>query len=282
MIATAATAVPDALPDADDFGLRECDQVLAQHLEAVERRFGPVGLGVIDLPALQSGQLVPEQIRVCGVLYWASEVEQAGLLPFVEALAEGVMSGSLVEPLGGAIPELSRFWRAREQRFAGPERRALFGRLFGDPSQFVELVRALSAIGREPLTRGTGMLEARVAVLARQVGLSLSNAGAGIAAFAARDIVAQIRTALRLMQHPDLVRVLGGGGPWQLIARHAPRLLGRPVSPHQHLARASSGLRIIGWIATEAATIDAGVARLPRGAPVIRDAEAWSAASGAA
>jgi hypothetical protein len=272
-----------------DVGISRCDEMLAKHMEVVRRRFGPSALGVIDLPSLGTGSLVPGQIRVCGVLYWASELEEAGLLPFVEALANGVVRGSVVVPLGGAIPELTRFWRTREQRFGATERRALFARIFGTGtgaaaspfvSQFDDLVRALMDVGRSPMQQGTGYEEARVAVLAQQLGSSLSTAGAGIAAFAAREITTQSRTALRLLQHGDVARALGSGGPWQIITRLAPQLLGRRVRPDVHISRATSGLRIINWIAAEAATIESGSLRLARTSSVIRDAETWSAARG--
>ena len=273
----------------EDHGLRTCELLLAQHLEAVQKRFGPVALGVIDLPNLHGGQLVADQIKVCAVLYWASEVERAGLVPFVEALATGIMRGTIIEPLGAMIPELTRFWRSREQRFAAPERNALFGRMFGGPhiqapftSQFSDLVQALTALGRSPINEGTGLHEARIRVLAQQLGVGLSASGTGIAAFAAREIVGQIKTSLRLLQHVDMARVFGGGTPWQIVQRHAPRLLNRQLRPDIHLTRAHSGMRIIAWIASEAGPIESGALRLPRNAQVIREAEAWSAVSGAA
>lgn len=287
MIATATrTARVIPAPPAD-VGLAACDTLLAEHLEAVRRTFGPAGLGVIDLPALEGGQLVPEQIRICGVLYWTSEVEHAGLLPVVEALAEGIMRGVIVDPLGNAVPELARFWRTREYRFRAAERQALFTRIFGGteagsafPEQFQNLIRGLVAIGRTGRDQTTSHLEAQVSVAAHDLGATLTQHGAGIAAFAARDIVAQIRTALRLLQHPDLERALGGGLPWQLVARHALRLIGRQVFPERHVARALAGLRIIGWLGNEAAAIESGALHVDRTAAVVREAETWSAANG--
>jgi hypothetical protein len=287
VIATAERVPRTAAPPTDP-GLEACDALLAEHLEAVRRTFGPAGLGVIDLPTLPAGQLVREQIRVCAVLYWTSEIEQTGLLPMIEAIAEGVMRGTIVEPLGGAIPELSRFWRSREYRFTAPERLALFARIFGSSGdanapfqqQFQSLIHGLVAIGRTGKHDSTSHLEAQISVLAHELGATLTTQGAGIAAFAARNIVDQIRTALRLLQHPDLQRALGGGPPWMLVARHAPRLIRREVSPDRHVARALAGLRVIAWVANEAAAIEGGTLRVDRSAPVIREAEAWSAASG--
>ena len=283
-----APATIAALPGAD-----ECDAHLARHLDAVRGRFGPAGLGVIDLPALRGGRLVDAQVRVSAVLYWAAELEQAGLLPFVEALAEGVATGAVMEPLGAAVHELIRFWRGREQRFTGAERRALFARVLGGgpgaaaggeavEPMLAALVETLVAIGRQRADLGTGNLEARAVVQAQELGSVLSARGVGIAGFAARDVVAQVRAALGVLRSADVVRALGGGSPWMIVARHAPRLLRRAVEPERHLGRAQAGMRILGWIADEAARLDAGAVRIARGAQVLHDAETWKAATGAA
>jgi hypothetical protein len=43
---------------------------------------------------------------------------------------------------------------------------------------------------------------------------------------------------------------------------------------------ASAGLAIIGWVAAEASAIEGGFARVSRTAPVVREAETWSAVHG--
>jgi hypothetical protein len=276
---------------AAEAGLAFAEQLLARHMEAVGFRYGPAALGVVDLPPLTGGRLVDAQIRVSAVLYWAAELEQAGLLPFVEALAEGVATGAVMEPLGAAVHELIRFWRSREARFTGPERRALFARVLGDPAStagdaveplLAGLAETLRAIGRARAELGTGGLEARAVVQAQELGSLLSSRGVGIAGFAARDVAAQVRAALSVLRNADVVRAMGGGSPWMIIVRHAPRFLGRRVDPQRHLGRAQAGMRILDWIADEAPRLDAGSVRIARDARVVHDAEAWSTATGAA
>ncbi|HSU14308.1 hypothetical protein [Longimicrobium sp.] len=275
---------------AAEAGLAYAEQAMARHMEAVGTRYGPAALGVIDLPPLTGGRLVDAQIRVSGVLYWAAELEAAGLLPFVEALAEGVATGAVMEPLGAAVHELIRFWRSREHRFTGAERLALFGRVLGGAASTGEavepllatLVETLVALGRSRADVGTGALEARAAVQAQALGSVLSSRGVGIAGFAARDVVGQVRAALGVLRNGDVVRAMGGGSPWTIVTRHAPRFLRRMVDAQPHLERAQAGMRIVGWIADEAPRLDAGAVRIARGAQVVHDAEAWSAAAGAA
>lgn len=270
-----------------DVGLGICERLLAAHLADVERGFGPAGLGVIDLPPLQGGALVGAQIRVVATLYWARELEEAGVLPFVESLARGVMSGTWLAPIGAAIHPLVAFARRRDQRFMQPERQALFDRLFGGGGQAADFDQALrtfaqavSAIGREPLDQGIAHLQARAAEAGRVVGAMASTGGVGVAGFAARDIIDQIRTALGLLQNPDLSRALGGGGPWQILMRHGQAALGRPLDVMRHLSRARSGLALIEWIARDAGGFERGRSGILRQSPVISAAEAWLVASG--
>jgi hypothetical protein len=277
-------------PELEDIGLAICERLLASHLADVERGFGPSGLGVIDLPPLRSGALIGSQIRVVATLYWARELEEAGILPFVETIAQGVMSGTWLAPIGAAIHPLVTFARRREQRFTRPERVALFDRLFGggagDGTDFDGELRAfagaVAAIGREPADQGIAHLEARAAEAGRAVGAIASAGGVGVAGFAARDIVEQIRTALGLLQHPDLSRALGGGSPWQMLMRHGQAVLGRSLDVARRLSRARAGLALIEWIAREEDGIEHGRARIMRQAPIVSAAETWLAASGSA
>lgn len=289
---SAPTLLSPAQRAAAEAGLAYAEQQLARHMEAVGAQYGPAALGVIDLPPLRGGRMVDAQVRVSAVLYWAAELEAAGLLPFVEALAEGVATGAVLEPLGGAVHELVRLWRGREQRLGGAERRALFVRLLGDSQAaargeavepfLAQLAETLRAIGRTPPAMSTAALEARAVVQAQELGSLLSARGVGMAGFAARDVVQQVRTALGILRNADVARALGGGGPWMIVAQLAPRFLGRTVDPQRHLDRAQAGMRIMSWIADQAARLDAGAVRIERGAQVIHDAEVWGAASGAA
>ncbi len=267
-----------------------CDRLFAEHLDAAAQSFGAEALGLLDLPPISGGQVEPAQLRVTGPLLWARELELAGLLPVTEALAEGLVRGTVIEPLGEAIHAFLRFWRGREERFSPEERRAVFSRLFGGAgsveanegfdSQFGALVGALSAYGRDGVSGGSAHHLARIDQAARTLAAELSARSAGATAFAARDIVAQIREALALLRHPDVVRAFGGGDVWTILRRIAPRVLGRSLSPQIHLARAGAGLGVLRWLAESAPQLGSGQLRLARDAAVVQDAERWLATTG--
>ena len=270
-------------------GLSLVEALSASHLDDAVRTFGAVALSTIELPPLSSSSLVAAQIRVCAALYWCYELEQAGLVPFIEALAEGFVRGDVIAPLGGSIQDLAGFWRHREFHFRRAERAALFHRIFDDGDAPVTgaglvgalraFVATLEAIGRAGATENTQHLEVRAGIQGRELGLLATSRGSGIAAFAARDIVGQVRLAWQVLHNQDLVLALGGGTPWQMIERHARRFLGREISWMMPVQRAQAGLAVFRWVADEAAQLESASVRIARGAYVVHAALAWSAAT---
>jgi hypothetical protein len=265
-----------------------CERLLAEHLEAVRLRFGPAGLGVIDLPDLGSEPMVSAQVKVGAVLYWCREVEETGLVEFVEALAEGLAQGTLSLPIGSSADRLYRAWRRRGERFSRSERRALHQRLFGDPSSSGDafdawmrgLIVAVVELGRRRRDRGVADVQARIAMLATNIGRHLSERAVGIAAFAAREYIAAVRDALSLLEEPDLSGALGGGTPWMVLRRWGPNLLGRELEVSRHVARGESGLVILQWIASGATSLHQAAYSLPRRGALIAAAERWIATEG--
>jgi hypothetical protein len=178
--------------------------------------------------------------------------------------------------LGEAAQRLASIWRLRQQRFGAGERRALYARLFGlsggadDVNRALrEIALALAEIGRRREDQGISDLTARVATLGAELSRRLSDKATGIAGFAAREIVTQIREALTLLRHPDLSRALGGGPPFTLLSRAAPGLLGRRVDVNRAVTRASSGLELIRWLARQE------TAAPLRRDPIVSAAESW-------
>jgi len=276
-------------------GLDACDRALALQLCEAVQRFGAAAPSIIDLPPVSGGRIDAGALHVASVLAWAWEVEQAGMPSFVEALAEGVMNGTLLLPIETGGERLGRYWRARHERFTADERRELYARIFGEPAVAAEaadgadaggspfpalfeaLVEALIEIGRAPTTRPLIDLVVRANAAARDLAADLSMRAVGMAAYAARDIVAHVRLALSLVGATDIARALGTTDVWRAIELHGPEVLGRQLSPRPHLARAEALHAVISWLADQAGSIGALSARIGPADAVVRAAESWQA-----
>ncbi len=260
--------------------LRLCERLLEEHRAAAVSRYGAAALSVVDLPPLSAeGEADPAQIRAAGALLWAREVEAAGLPSFVDALAEGLLEGKLLLDISAAADALMLYWRSRTTRFSSAERASIYQRVFDASFEqsFAQLVHALDAIARAPREQNLAALSARATAAAQDVAAQLSQRSGGIALYAARSISDQVRQALAVLRHPELVRALGGGSPWRMMRMHAMEVLGRPLDPEPHLDRASAALRLTNWMAGAAHGLASGTQSLP--APdAIEAAELWLSA----
>lgn len=259
--------------------LQSCERLLSQHMQSAIDIYGTHALGVIDLPPLGDAPIVGAQLRVAAVLLWCYEVEVAGVLPFVESLAKAVANNRVNLIIGDSAGLLMRFWKSPDHRFVQTERQALYDRLlFGGnetqfQSQFNRLVYALSDISREP--NSILHLQVRAAQIAENLGMQLSQRATGIAGFAARDIVDQIRLALRVLNNPEINRALGGGSVWRILQHWGPIILGRPLDVETHIQRAQSGMMIINWIADASPNVTSKANQLHAGDSVVHAAETW-------
>jgi hypothetical protein len=265
--------------------LDACDRMFAEHLAAAERRFGARVFGLAALPPLTGDTVETDQLRVVPALFWAKEVEDAGLLQIVEALADGTMNGTVPDPLGHGSELLFAYHRAKKDRFTLEERQAVFSHLFGGPGSpdpnadfprlFEATVDALADVGLTAVNVPTEEYEVRATTLAAQIAESLSPRSAGVTAFAARDVIANIREALQILQDPDVAMTYGGGSPWTIVERLAQPLLGRPLDPRTHVTRATCGMTILAWCLGNASSISGGPMSVSRTDPVVRAAEEW-------
>jgi len=259
--------------------LAECERLLALHLHAAVGRFGAAALGVIDLPPLSDDSVDAAQVRVAAVLLWTREVEAAGLPGFVEALARGVFEGTLLLPITTAGTRLARYHRDRARRLAPEERAALYTRCFGADGDgdfdaaIDDLTERLDRYARARPGDDPTRDAAGITTSARALGALLTRRTSGVAAFAAREITGQIREALDVLRDPDLVAALGHSGVWNILRWHGEAVLGRPLDPAAHIARAQAGQGVLSWVADHAR--DSGLVIPASDDPALAAASAW-------
>lgn len=250
-------------------------------------------LGDIDIPEPVAARIDAAQLRALATLYLAADLEVAGIIPAAEALAGLASTGATSIDLGGAEPLLADWWRRRHERVSAVERAAFFSRLFGTAAgpvaadaernvefedRMLELCEALYKLDELP-TRdpyGGSMQQARVRKTARALSQNLGEAGGGITAFLASEVIAALRQAFAIVSHPDLRAAFVARDVWGVVAGIA-RLARTPFRrPTAYVRRGKAGMTVIAWLAEVAEQLGVpGGSLVPIGHPVVGSAIDW-------
>ncbi len=258
--------------------LDRASRLLALHLTEAVARLGPEALDVIDLPPLTGASVEPAQLQAVAAMYWAMEVDAAGVLDFIDALAEGMRLGRFAFDLGRAESQLFDWHRRRAERLEAAERSALYDRLFaGDEIETVmgalcdRLTRVYSLEGPTP------RLLSEIAASAEQLATALSARSAGVIAFAAREIVGSIREALAILHSREVLAAFGRRSVVDLLVAAGPAVVGRVLDPARRFDQARAGQEILSWLADVAPSLEGGQIRLTPADAVVHAAASWQA-----
>ncbi len=187
------------------------------------------------------------QLNAAAPLYFASELERAGLLPTAELIAGLFVSGAITQPLGPTANLLHAFWRGRRERLDADERNAIYARVIETP-HFDRLMHALcDAIVMQ--ADGVDLREqVLVATHAQSLGAFLAQRVDPMAAIAARDIVDTINTALQFLRERMLQAAFAVNDLWRLVAIVGSQN-GIPAGmAQQHLERGRNGQSVLLWL----------------------------------
>jgi hypothetical protein len=235
-------------------------------------------------------------IRAVAPLYLAAQLEEAALLTAVETLCGLAIGGGLSIDLGAAAALIQTFWQHRNERFHENERRAFFGRLFGvddektsAPRQvnaafedlLIDLSEALYKLDEQSLGENTASPHAQTLVLtaARNLAENLLNHAGGMAAFAAKEIVSTIQSAVEILQQPAVQHAVGAHSLWTAVHAVASRYLHLDPDTSSYVTRGKSGLIIMSWLADSLPRLNDGQPLVTLDHPVIAAATEWLQAS---
>jgi hypothetical protein len=250
-------------------------------------------LGEIDIPEPFAARIDKAQLRALATLYLAADLEAAGIIPSVEALAGLASTGAVSIDLGGAQPLLIEWWRQRHDRVIAAERNALFSRLFGTASgpvaadahrnsqfedRMLELCEALYKLDEIPTSDpyGGSMQQARVRKAALSLMQNVSEAGGGITAFMAGEIIAALKQAFAVIGHPDLRGAFAARDVWGVVAGIARVAHTRFDPPAPYVRRGRAGMTVIAWLAEVSDQLGRpGGALVAIGHPVVGSAIDW-------
>lgn len=219
---------------------------LAAHKRGLARA---MELGDIDLPPGAPNAQDRAQLQAAAPLYFASELEAAGLLPTAELIAGLFASGAITQPLGPAAQLLNSFWRQRRERLDAKERDAIFARVIEDP-HFERLMGVLcEAIVAE--ADGSDVRESvRLESAALQLGEFLAQRVDAMATIAAEDIVGNINTALAFLRDRLVQAAFGVTSLWALISITGAAKGQGDGSIRNHVDRGRAGQTVLLWLAS--------------------------------
>ncbi len=222
------------------------------------------------------------QLNAAAPLYFASELERAGLLPTAELIAGLFVSGTITQPLGPTANLLHAFWRGRRERLDADERNAIYTRVIETP-HFDRLMRVLCE-GIVAQADGVDLREqVVVATHAQSFAAFLAQRVDPMASIAARDIVETLNTALVFLRDRKLQAAFAVNDLWRLVAIVGSQT-GIPAgAAQQHVERGRSGQTVLLWLANHyadnAIRLDAAK---PEDVEVIVAAQRWLASLPAA
>lgn len=253
-------------------GVAAALSALSTHRRALARA---LDLGDIDLPPGAPNAHDAAQLQAAAPLYFASELEAAGLLPTGELIAGLFASGAITQPLGPAAQLIHDFWRSRRERLEANERNAIFGRVFESPFFDRMMEGVCEAIVAE--ADGTDMREATLlqsAVVA--MGEFLAQRVDAMATIAARDIVTNIDSVLKFLRDRMVHAAFGVPSMWALVAVAGAARGQGDAAIRNHVDRARAGQSVLSWLAShyldQAPKLDLHV---PRDVEVMGAAQRW-------
>lgn len=219
---------------------------LDSHEHALARAFAV--LGDIDLPPGAPNAQDRAQLQAAAPLYFASELESAGLLPTAELVAGLFASGAITQPLGPGAQLLNTFWRSRRERLEANERNAIFARVIEAP----HFERLMGALCESIVAHADGSdLREGVALETTALGLGefLAQRVDAMAAIAARDIVENINTALAFLRDRLVQAAFGVTSLWALVSIAGAAQGQGDGSIRNHVDRGRAGQTVLLWLA---------------------------------
>jgi hypothetical protein len=212
----------------------------------------------IDLPDGAPDALDAAQLRAAGPLYFAAELEAAGLLRCAELVAGLFASGTITQPLGPVAQSINAFWRGRRDRLQAAERQAIFDRVLEAP-HFERLMGALcrAIVAQADNADATGLRSD----MREQVGLAASSQALAeflaqrvdaMASIAVRDVIATINQAIAFLRDRMLQAAFGTHSLWSLVATASSADGVAPASASDaegHAERGRAGQSVLAWLA---------------------------------
>jgi SpoVK/Ycf46/Vps4 family AAA+-type ATPase len=205
-----------------------------------------------DLNGLNDVDIVADNIRALGALYFAHMLEETRIFAVVDRLAALFAAGML--PIrGGALAEsLVAKWSQQQAQLSAEDRRNLYSRAFGAaggdagvtpnrdfPEIWLRFISAVTdSLQHPPRER-----------VARDLAVNMSEHGYGMALFVACQFRAQMKNAISVLSDSEVTGAFDARDMWGVIDHVSTNYLDGATNSHRYAEMAQAGANIIGWLA---------------------------------
>lgn len=235
-----------------------------------------LGIDLPDLEDIFDQNIVAENVRAMGPMIVSAMFDELNVFKVVDQIVASFQAGTLPIGPGNAGKLLYRYWREAPNRISEQERRNFaaitLGIPGGDPNAMINrefndlwlrFVSSVSSFIRQSevdnlLRSGlpSPISHQQVRKSARDLAGNLSLHGYGMAHFAARELQAQIKFMIGLLQDPEILGSYGARDMWQVIDQVATYELGGAKTSSRYRTLATCGTIISAWLANNVARIN--------------------------
>lgn len=273
---------------------------------AVQQRASQIAIELPDLDTGLQAEIVKDNVLALSALYYYAQLEDWKFFAVADRIAEQFVSGAIPVSRSAGGDAIYRWIKQATTRFTESERRSMYARAFGFAQGAVDeelpnrefsdvWIRFLSAVSvfsrEQDATIRKALGSQQVLKAGRDLAVNLSVHGYGVAHFAAVELQDDVRSLLKLFGHGDVLAAYGAGDYAQLIERVSSIYLGGSVNGVRQRTLATTGQRLIRWLAEHTQLLMAGnevILHLPRhGQPdpyqlrvLVDNVERWLAVTG--
>jgi hypothetical protein len=232
----------------------------------VDQRASQIDIDLPDLEEQTQADIIRDNVLAVSALYYAAQLEELKFFQVADKIAEQFEAGQVPISRGLGGESIYKYIRSAPDRFTESERRSFYARAFGfaqgsvdEPMPnrefsdlWIRFLSSVSILNRESAAsfgQRRSLTPLQMFKNARDLAVNISLHGYGVVHFAAVELQDLIRKLLDLMSYPDVLAAYGVPDPWALVERISGAFLGGAVNGVRQRTLATSGYRIIQWLA---------------------------------
>ena len=262
---------------------------------SIDGRTSQIDIVPLDLEEGAQAEILRDNVLALSAVYCAAMLEELKFFATADKIAEQFTVGLMPVSRGAGGEFIYQYIKAAPDRMTEVERRSLYARAFGLAQGSVEepmpnrefndlWIRFLSAVSftsrEENSSERKLVSQQQVLKSARDLAVSLSLHGYGMAHFAAVELQSLIRTVKQMLSAPDVLSAFGVRDCWQLTERISALYLGGSVNSVRQRTMAQSGQRIIEWLGVNGNSLSNGIYGALTLQDLTPDVESWLAVTG--